>query len=75
MGGHEIWRASMVAQEIAFERERALKARQQHLLAKAVDSGQISELSWFGGIKATARFLTDAVRLGISQRRITEAHS
>jgi len=63
----------MVAQEIGYERERALKVRQQHMMAK--ESRQISELSWFGGIKATARFLTDAVRMGISQRRMTDAHS
>ena len=75
MGGHDILRASTLAQEIGFERERQMKIRQHRELAKANASGQISELSWFGGIKATARFLTDAAREGLAQRRMTEAHS
>ena len=73
MGGHDIMRASLVAQELAYERERRMKIRQQHELAKANVAGQISKPTWFGGIKATARFLSDAAREGISQRRMTEA--
>ena len=63
----------MIAQEIGFERERQIKIRQHRALAKAQASGQISELTWFGGIKATARFLADAAREGFAQRRMTEA--
>ena len=54
MGGHEIMRASLVAQELAYERERRMKIRQHHELAKANVAGQISKPTWFGGIKATA---------------------
>lgn len=73
MGGHDILRASMLAQELGIERERQLMIRHHRNLAKAQASGQISELSWFGGIKATARFLSDAAREGFAQRRMTEA--
>ncbi len=66
---------STIAQEMGFERERLMKVRQHRELAKANATGQISELSWFGGIKATGRFLADAARAGIAQRRMTEAHS
>lgn len=75
MGGHDIYRASMLAQEIAFERERKLKLRQQHAIAKEHRGGQFSELSWFGGIKATARFLADSAREGFSQRRVAATQS
>lgn len=75
MGGHDIARASMVAREITLERERQMLVRHQHALLKAERSGQISELTWFGGIKATAHFLTDAAREALAQRRMTEAHS
>ncbi len=72
MGGHDILRASMVAQELGFERERQMKIRHHRNMAKAQASGQISKPTWFGGIKATARFLSDAARAGIAQRRMTE---
>ena len=75
MGGHDIMRASMIAQELGYERERQLKIRQQRALAKEQLGGQISELSWFGGIKATAQFLVDAARAGYDQRRMSEARS
>jgi hypothetical protein len=75
MGSHDVLRAAMIAQVMEFERDRQLKIRQQHALAKARENGQISELSWFGGIKATASFLIDAARAGFSQRRMTEARS
>ncbi len=74
MGGHDILRASTLAQEISFERERNMKVRQHRELAKVHASGQITELSWFGGIKATAQFLVDAARAGFDQR-MTEARS
>lgn len=75
MGGHDILRASMLAQEIGYERERQMMVRHHRQLAKEQVAGQISEVTWFGGIKATARFLTDAVQEAISQRRMTEARS
>lgn len=74
MGGYDMLRASVLAKEMEFERERKMKIRQQLSLAKAQSPGNISELSWFGGIKATARFLSDAAREVLSQRRLTESH-
>ncbi|MEZ4505223.1 MAG: hypothetical protein R2848_04960 [Thermomicrobiales bacterium] len=73
MGGHDILRASMVAREIGLERERKMMLHHHRMMAREQATGQISELSWFGGIKATARFLSDAVRAGFAQRRMTEA--
>ncbi len=75
MGGHDMLQASAIAREIGLEHERQMMIRHHRSLAKAERSGQISELTWFGGIKATARFLLDAAREGISQRRLTEARS
>jgi len=49
-----------------------MKIRHHRNMAKAQASGQISKPTWFGGIKATARFLSDAARAGIAQRRMTE---
>ncbi len=73
MGGHDILRASAIAQEMGLERERQMTIRRHRAMAKEHASGQISKPSWFGGIKATARFLSDAAREGISQARMTEA--
>jgi hypothetical protein len=75
MGSHDILRASMVAREISYERERQMMIRHHHNLAKAQSAGQISQPTWFGGIKATAQFLSDAAREAIAQRRMTEARS
>lgn len=73
MGGHDILRASMVAREIGLERERKMALHHQRMLAREQAVGQFSELSWFGGIKATARFLMDSARAGFAQRRMSEA--
>jgi hypothetical protein len=75
MGGHEIYRAAMVSEQALRERDRIMLQRQQLKEAKAAKAGQISEVTWFGGIKATARFLTDSAREAVSQRRMTEAQS
>lgn len=75
MGSHDIIRASMVAREIGLERERQMVIRHHRAMARQQEAGQISKPSWFGGIKATARFLSDAARAGLAQRRMTEASS
>jgi hypothetical protein len=75
MGGHEIYRAALISEQMAFERDRKAQHRQQLKEAKAARYGQISEVTWFGGIKATARFLTDAAREAVVQRRMTEVRS
>ena len=64
MGSHDILRASMIAQEIGFERERQIMIRHHREMAKQQGSGQISDPTWFEGMKATARFLADAARAG-----------
>lgn len=75
MSGHEIMKAALVSRELMYERERQAQRRQMIQEAKASRSGEIGELSWFGGIKATARFLNDAARAAVAHRRMTEARS
>lgn len=75
MGGHDIWRASLVAEELMRERERNAQHRSRIQEAQAVRTRQISQVTWFGGIKATARFLSDSAREAFAQRRMTEARS
>lgn len=73
MGGHEILRSSMVAQGLEFERDRNAERRRQVREAMATDPARIGKLSWFEGLKATARFLGDSAQAAIAQRRMTEA--
>lgn len=73
MGGHEVYRASMVARELAEERDRKIERRNQIRTALATDPARIGKVSWFDGVKATARFLTDSMQEAIAQRRMTEA--
>ncbi len=75
MGGHDMLQVSALAREIGFERERQMEIRHRRSLAPARSPGQVIKLSWFGGIKATARFLLAAAREDLPQRRLTEAHS
>jgi hypothetical protein len=73
MGGHEVYRATMVARELADERDRKIERRNQVRTALATDPARIGKVSWFGGIKATARFLADSMQEAFAQRRMTEA--
>ncbi len=74
MSGYDILRATVLAQELGLERERHMMIRHHRSIAEARSPGQVSKLSWFGGIKATARFLSEAAREDLSRRRLTEAH-
>ena len=56
-------------QEIQLEHQRRLRE------AAASDPARIGKVTWFGGLKATARFLSDALHDLIEQRRMTEASS
>jgi hypothetical protein len=73
MGGHDVMRASVIAWEIAYERDRNIERRNQIRAAKASNPQTIGKVTWFGGIKATARFLGDSMQAAIAQRRMTEA--
>jgi hypothetical protein len=73
MGGHEVYRASLVARELAEERDRKIERRNQIRVALATDPARIGKVSWFDGIKATASFLADSMQEAIAQRRMTEA--
>ncbi len=73
MGGHDVYRATMVARELADERDRRLERRNQIREALASDPARIDKVSWFDGLKATARFLSDSMQEAIAQRRMTEA--
>lgn len=73
MSGHGVMWAMTIAREEAYLRDRKIEQQRQIRAAMANDPAQISEVSWFGGIKATARFLSDSVQEAISQRRMTEA--
>jgi hypothetical protein len=75
MSGHEVFRASMVARELADERDRNLERRIQVRQAMATDPARIGKVTWFEGVKATARFLGDSAQAAIAQRRMTEACS
>lgn len=73
MGGHDVYRAAMVARELADERDRKIERRNQVRAALATDPARIGKVTWFEGVKATARFLTDSLQEAIAQRRMTEA--
>lgn len=73
MGGHDIWRASLVSEHTMRERERAYARQQMLREAKAARTPQITEVTWLGGIKATAEFLRDAAREAFQQRRMSGA--
>ena len=55
MGGHDMLQTSAIAREVGLERERQMMNRHHRSLAKAERPNQISELTWFGGIKVTPR--------------------
>lgn len=71
MSGHDLVRASMVSAMLMRERERQALHRMRIKEAKAARAGQIGNVTWFGGIKATARFLSDAAHEALAQRRMT----
>lgn len=73
MGGHDILRSATLARELAYERDRKLERQMQIRLAREHHSTQIGKVTWFGGIKATAQFLVDALHEAAAQRRMTEA--
>ncbi|HET9660225.1 MAG TPA: hypothetical protein VFP05_07830 [Thermomicrobiales bacterium] len=73
MGGHDVFRATVVAREQAYERDRKIERRRQIQEAMATDPARIGKVTWFEGVKATARFLSDSVQEAIAQRRMTEA--
>lgn len=74
MGGHDVLKAAMVERALAPERDRALQRRNQLREAKAATRAAHGDVTWAGGIAATARFLWDAMREAIHSRRMTEAH-
>lgn len=75
MSGHDLLRASVLARELEFERNRKIERRNQIREAMENNPANFQKVSWFGGIKATARFLGDSVQAAVAQRRMTEAHS
>ncbi|MCA9861208.1 MAG: hypothetical protein KC438_15885 [Thermomicrobiales bacterium] len=74
MGGHDIVRASLVAHELHLERERQMRYRHHLAEARLRQAEGFDEPTWFDGIKATARFLSDAARAAVAQRRMIEAN-
>ena len=51
-----------------------IQRRNQIREAQATDPGRATKVSWFEGLKATARFLTDSAQAAIDQRRMTEVN-
>ncbi len=74
MGGHDVLMAAMVERALAPERDRVLQRRNQLRAARAATRAAHGDLTWAGGIAATARFLWNALREAMHSRRMTEAH-
>ena len=71
----DMYTAMAAAQEHSLERAR-IERYGHHLQSSRVNHpNAIAPVTWFGGIKATARFLSDSLREVFAEARIATARN